>query len=372
MGLTVNIALNLYSIVILLILYLHAHKKAGIRSLKNRLFIHVLWVTALLLVVDIMGRLDGRPDTYYPLLNSVGNFLLYLLNPVLPSIWLLYAHAHLYQNEKMTKRLLLPCGIVFAAHTALLIISQFTGWIYSIDAQNIYHRGPLFMVSVSTVVGFLLSSVVMLVKNRRWIERKQLNSLLFFAAPSFAFTLLQYIFPGISFVLNGVVLSTLIVFLNIQNRSLVTDYLTGVYNRKGFDMLLMEKIKASTLSRTFSAILLDFDHFKAINDTYGHGMGDKALQKSVELLKDCVRSTDFIARFGGDEFAILLDTSDRRELEAVVRRINAATEEFNKHGGQHFSIGFSAGYAVYDASAQAGPEAFLKQLDQMMYQMKQG
>lgn len=372
MGLTGNIILNLYSFIILVILYTQTRKKASIYLLQDKLFTQILWLTGLLLFLDILGRMDGSPDTIYPVLNRIGNFLIFFLNPVLPALWFMYVHEQLYQNKKKTKRLLLPCGIIFAVHTVLLTISQYTGWFYSIDAQNVYYRGPLFFLSVCFVAGFLVASVILLVKNRQWLEKNQYHSLLFMAVPPFLATVLHTLFYGISIVLNGVVLSLLIIYLNVQNRSLITDYLTGVYNRKGFDMLLREKIRASAGGKSFSAILLDLDHFKGINDTFGHDTGDKALQKAVELLKECVRATDFIARFGGDEFVLLLNTSVRQELEAVVKRINAAVARFNKNGNHPFTISLSVGYAVYDAKAQQSAEDFLKLLDKMMYQMKQG
>ncbi len=372
MGLVGNIVINLYSMAILLVLYMQTRKKTGRNTLQDKLFHWILQITALMLLMDTLGRFDGRPDTIYPLLNHTGNFLVFLFNPILPAMWLMYVHAQANQENKKTKRLLLPCGILCGIHALLLIASQYTGWFYFIDASNVYHRGPLYLLSVSFMVVFLLSAVAVIVRNRRNMEKKRYRSLLFFAVPPFLAAVLHSLVYGISIVLSGVVLSVLIVFLNIQNRNLLTDYLTGVYNRKGFDMHLKEKIRLSAAGRAFSAILLDFDHFKSINDTFGHDMGDKALQKSAELLRGCIRSADFIARFGGDEFVLLLDTADRKELESVVQRINSAIEKFNRDGGHSYAIGFSVGYAVYDAARQPTAEDFVKLLDQMMYQMKHG
>ncbi len=372
MGLAGNITINVYSIAILLILYVQSRKKASRNMLPDRMFIWILRTTALLLLLDTLGRLDGRPDTIYPLLNQTGNFFLFLLSPVPTAIWVLYMHAQVHQEEKINKRLLISCLIVLALHTLLVIGSQFTGWLYTIDAQNVYHRGPLYLVSPLITLFYLLSAVVMIVLNRKRIEKSHYLSLLLFPVPPFIAMLLHISIYGISIVLDGVVLSILIVFVNVQSKNIITDYLTGAYNREGLDMHLKEKIRASAAGRAFSAILLDFDHFKAINDTYGHDMGDKALQTSVDLIRDCIRSTDLVARFGGDEFAILLDTADKHELESVVKRISSAIENYNKSGSQPFTISFSVGYAVYDAAAQPAAEDFLKLLDQMMYQMKQG
>ena len=372
MGLVGNITINVYSFAILLVLLMQGRKKASRNMLPDRLFIWILQVTALLLVLDTLGRFDGRPDTIYPLLNHAGNFFVFLLSPVPTALWIIYVCAQVRQEKKIIRRLMIPCLVLLAVHTLLVIGTQFTGWFYTIDAQNIYRRGPLYVVSPLITLLYMLAALVMIVRNRERIEKSHYLSLLLFPVPPFLAMLLHISTYGISIVLDGVVLSILIVFVNVQNKSRITDYLTGAYNREGLDLHLKQKIRTSTAGRAFSAILLDFDHFKHINDTYGHDMGDRALQISVKLLRECIGSTDLIARFGGDEFAILLDTADKHELEAVVKRINHAIEKFDMGGSQPFTIGFSIGYAVYDASTQSTAEDFLKLLDQMMYQMKQG
>ena len=121
--------------------------------------------------------------------------------------------------------------------------------------------------------------------------------------------LFQTLIYGVPFVLNSIVL-LLVVFLNIQNHILYTDYLTGVNNRKRLDAYLNEKVSLSAREKGFSAILIDIDNFKHINDTYGHNMGDEALESTANLLKTCLRTGDF-ARYGGDEFCVVLDVSDR-------------------------------------------------------------
>jgi diguanylate cyclase (GGDEF)-like protein len=171
--------------------------------------------------------------------------------------------------------------------------------------------------------------------------------------------------------LNGVVLSLLIVFLNIQNQSLYTDFLTEVNNRKKLEMYMKEKISASTEDKTFSAILIDMDNFKYINDTFGHNVGDTALQIFAKLLNSCLRPNDFISRFGGDEFCIVLDISDITGLNEIINRINKRIIEYNESGVQPYKLGFSIGYAVYDYHSHMNVNDFQKQVDMLMYENKQ-
>jgi diguanylate cyclase (GGDEF)-like protein len=99
-------------------------------------------------------------------------------------------------------------------------------------------------------------------------------------------------------------------------------------------------------------------------------MGDNALKAVSKMLALCVRSNDFIARFGGDEFCIVTDISNSKDLESAIGRINHCTEEFNQSNTLPFNIGFSIGSAVYECSSLLTSEEFLKQVDMLMYENK--
>lgn len=251
-----------------------------------------------------------------------------------------------------------------------LILSQFFGWYYTIGADNIYRRGPLFWLPV--FVSFILAAAAfaLVIANRKKTEKKHFVSLLLFPVPPLVCIVLQIIYYGTSLILNGVALSILIVFVTIQNQHINTDYLTGAYNRKGLETYIRQKINASTENKTFAAMLLDLDNFKSINDSFGHNTGDHVLATSTGLLKSCLRSEDFIARFGGDEFYIILNISQPDELEAVACRIRDCFISHNESGAEPYRISFSMGYAVYDFHSHLSTEEFHAQLDRLMYANK--
>lgn len=371
MGLVNNSVLNIFSIVLLIIIFTHSSKQDKEGSLQSRLYILMLLFTILLLVLDILSRFDGKPDTVYPIINHIGNFLVFLFSPVLPSIWLLYLHEQVYPGKGKMRRLFYPLLAIHAANIVFLILSQFFGWFYYIDSDNIYHRGPFFYFLSLLTFALIFVSFVILVANRKKIEKRHYFSLVFFAVPPTVGIILQMVFYGMSLMLNSTVLSLLIVFLNVQNHSIYTDYLTGAYNRKKLESIMNEKINASSEHKTFSAIMIDLDNFKAINDTFGHETGDNALQISAKLFNSCLRSNDYIVRYGGDEFCIVLDISDQNELEHIVRRINNSVKHYNEFSEQPFDLSFSMGYAVYDYSSGMKSEEFQKQIDLLMYENKQ-
>ena len=371
MNLTLNAIINSYSIVLLIVIYIYSLKKGEKLTYQYQLYIVLVQLTILILFFDIFGRFDGNVGTIYPFLNSIGNFLIFLLQPILPSIWLMYVfNQAYYDNKERIRRLYVPLFIINFFNAAMVIISQFIGWYYSIDANNTYHRGPLYSLSSIISIFLLLTATVFIFVNRKKFDKKYYFSLIFFAVPPLTGIILQVFIYGISFALCGTVLSLLIVLLNIQNQSIYTDYLTGIGNRSKLEAVLENKISSSSKDKTFALIMLDVDNFKYINDTFGHDMGDHALKEFSELLKKCVRSKDYLTRFGGDEFCLILDISDPKILEKAVERINQNVNSFNETKALPYHLSLSMGYAIYDYQLQFNAEKFLKQVDTLMYQNK--
>ncbi|GAB7080448.1 GGDEF domain-containing protein [Megalodesulfovibrio paquesii] len=153
------------------------------------------------------------------------------------------------------------------------------------------------------------------------------------------------------------------------------DGLTMIHNRKHFDLRLREELtRHERYGHALSLLMLDVDHFKKINDSFGHQAGDLVLAELGSLLKEVVRSTDYPARFGGEEFAILLPQTDGAQAwvlaERLRKRIMAMT--FN-HQGQKFRITASMGigtYAAGQAEGNAHPEELLREADQALYDAK--
>lgn len=368
MNIVSNIVVNLYSIAVLTIIYIQNVKNEGKEVLQYKIYMAMLKIAIFMLIMDVFSRFDGRPGTIYPYINHISNFLMFAMNLFIASLWIMYVHDQVIQDEKNTRRLAISLILLNVINIITVIVSQFFGWFYYIDDANIYHRGHLFWVSVLLVIGLIIFAIILVIKNKSRIEKKYYYSLIWFAIPPFAGIILQTFFYGISIMLNCFTLSMLIVFVNVQNHSMYTDYLTGIYNRKKLDLYLREKINTSLENKTFSAIMLDLNDFKSINDLYGHDIGDKALKICVKLLNSCLEEGDFIARFGGDEFCIILNTYNESMLEDIVSRIKECFHRYNKSGKHPYNLEVSIGYAIYDTSMKM--EDFQKMLDIFMYQNK--
>lgn len=152
----------------------------------------------------------------------------------------------------------------------------------------------------------------------------------------------------------------------------VTDALTGLFNRRYLVRALeAEFIRAIRYKRNFSVLLFDIDYFKLINDRYGHSCGDAVLIKLASLIRACLRSSDMVARYGGDEIAILLPETEKCKATEVAEKLRKLIEEtsFEWHR-EAFSITCSIGIASAPDDRIADWNDLLDKADQALYKGK--
>jgi diguanylate cyclase (GGDEF)-like protein len=153
------------------------------------------------------------------------------------------------------------------------------------------------------------------------------------------------------------------------------DGLTGLYNHRSFYQLLEEEVaRARRYDHPFALLMLDIDHFKQVNDTYGHPAGDAVLRGLSNRLTEQVRIIDRVCRYGGEEIAILLPEMNEEAATATAERLRnavAATPFPSDNGGPRVSITVSIGVAVFPQDG-ASIEALATAADQGMYDAKQG
>ncbi|MBA4363285.1 MAG: GGDEF domain-containing protein, partial [Pseudomonas sp.] len=147
------------------------------------------------------------------------------------------------------------------------------------------------------------------------------------------------------------------------------DALTGVYNRRRFDEKLNEcNLLFQRTGRPFALLFIDADHFKQINDTHGHAIGDEVLHQLARLIQGNTRATDFVARYGGEEFAVLLPEVEEPESpEVVAEKIRAAIAAAIFSTAGHVTVSIGIGLAEISDS---NTTALIKRADQQLYQAK--
>lgn len=151
----------------------------------------------------------------------------------------------------------------------------------------------------------------------------------------------------------------------------ITDSLTGIYNRRFLEEKLShELIRAKAYNRYLSIIMADIDHFKRINDTYGHKVGDEVLKALALILKANIRGDDTVARYGGEEFVILLSGASKYDAYRIAERIRVEVEETSfEEIGVPEKITVSFGISCFPEDGE-DPIELLKKADQALYQAK--
>jgi diguanylate cyclase (GGDEF)-like protein len=188
---------------------------------------------------------------------------------------------------------------------------------------------------------------------------------------------------GSGSVLTALVMQTAAVYAQLaktaerlRNESL-TDMLTGLVNRRGFDTHLAQALAdGARRARGVALLMIDIDSFKAYNDTYGHPAGDRALRLVADVLrKHANRTRDVAARFGGEELAMIMPETTLSGAAAVARKLRAAVEALaipQGNGAWHRVVTVSIGVCAVAIAREVTPAAMLAEADRALYAAKQG
>lgn len=157
-----------------------------------------------------------------------------------------------------------------------------------------------------------------------------------------------------------------------KEQGALVDELTGLYNRRYFnDAIAREVERYKRFGQRFSLIMLDVDHFKRFNDTYGHTAGDDALKVVAEVLKATARTFDHVVRYGGEEFALILPHTDSEQAYAAAERMRLAISGRPvQAGGVDIAIAASLGTATFPEDAINARE-LVNRADEALYEAKQ-
>lgn len=152
-----------------------------------------------------------------------------------------------------------------------------------------------------------------------------------------------------------------------MNEIIFLDGLTGLYNRMYLEFL--QKQAYQKKNARVSGIMIDLNGFKQINDTYGHSEGDAALILAADLLRKSFSEYGVITRYAGDEFVVMLNTTDEQLVQRLIKRAKQNFEEANKLRRTPYALSASMGYSTSDLSVETVSD-FMNRMDHQMYQDK--
>ncbi len=149
------------------------------------------------------------------------------------------------------------------------------------------------------------------------------------------------------------------------------DILTGCYNRR-YGMSMLDKIynKAQTTEKPFSILFFDINNLKTVNDKMGHDFGDDLIRSFAEITRNAIREDEVFARYGGDEFVLILPDCTLKIAKNIENRIVKGIDDFNKTAGKKFEVNVSIGAIEYNKDCKMTPDELISKADEIMYENK--
>ena len=200
-----------------------------------------------------------------------------------------------------------------------------------------------------------------------YFERRTYLMLVLFTIPIILSFVLDIWNDDLPFTEIGFTASILIMMMNLQSQTITLDPLTQITNRSQFERIIGSRMGSEESAGNLYFGIMDMDHFKSINDTFGHSEGDKALIDVADILKRaCGNTGAIVARFAGDEFVIMYE-GDRKVLDGVCDRIHGYCDEANRERPYH--LGVSIGIVRYDGGVSF--RELFEMADSEMFRVKQ-
>lgn len=351
-------------------------KKKFTIMFADRLFLSILWTAMGLFISDGAWILiDGLDFIGAKAINNFLNLIYFTLTGTIGLLWLIYTDYKINQDEDRLKRRLKWYTIPAAVLLVSILSSPWTGWIFSLNRNNSYHGGRYHAMQMLIAYAYLLWAAILALIAAKKTEKRYLRSEYLTLASFIILPLIGGIVQGKRYgfplIWVGMAISILIVFVNTQNQQITKDGLTGINNRRYLNCYLDTRLNNKRRKKKLFFILMDIDSFKEINDTYGHIEGDAAIIRIAGILKEvCCGSNDFLARYGGDEFAIVCERDDCQEVENLIHEIVSIVTFANEAGDMEYDVWLSIGYAEYGESGIANQDQLISMADKRLYTIK--
>jgi len=335
----VQFQLNVYAFLMLMVIYATIVIRSKISSLRRSFLIHLLMLTAISVILEpLTWILDRRsyPGAYF--FEYFTNFLLYLIAPMIISMFLNYIdYAIFHKTSRLKKRLyyLHPTILTFI----ILIINIFYPIYFYVNSDNTFISGGFdYMHHVIVLLSYFY--VIYFSYKYRKLTPKYENIIFaaFFIFPMIG-AFLSIMNNHLYFAWTSIAFGIFVVYIFIESSDGEVDFLTRLYNRNSFETYIKDKIDNQS---EFKVLSIDFDHFKAINDTYGHLKGDQILYEFGQCLVESIAPSKMAARLGGDEFICVIEhpCTEEEIISRIKMNISLIKDEVARK--LEFSYGFQS------------------------------
>jgi diguanylate cyclase (GGDEF)-like protein len=335
---------------------------------QRKIFLFILGAAFMAVTTDFAGNLlsgiGGTTVTValYAVLTSF--FLFQNLTYYLAFMFIDYfAHKNILRSRKILKFILLFLGL----YTVSTLINLPLHYYFHISMDNRYTPGRLYVLRLAVSYLPILLAVSDMIFSIKIFRKAEVYSLVFFALLTGSGAALDIVIRIGSLTWPCFAAGLLYIYFFIVQSDSKIDSLTGTGNRYSFNEFT-DKLSRLSVKQSWVIMMIDMDHFKEINDKYGHLEGDKALRDMADIIKSTIRHSDFTARYGGDEF--VLAVREDNDIEKLLARLREAIARRNRKQTKPYRIEMSYGYDIYTTGIGQSMDEFLKHIDTLMYRDK--
>ena len=366
---------NSFCILILVILLVCHYQNLDFRP-SARIFRTLLISMIFYAVIDMVcGLQENRVFTPANWIVGLLNVLFFYASAAVSYLGFLYAEYELEAKWLQSPKKQLLCAIPMLVLLVTIPMSLWGKYYFYIDAQGRYTKGQLYPLLLVLCYGHLvvigLRAIVGLLRKDSYARRAEYVSIASFVVLPIGAGIVQAYHTGVSIICLAATVAAVQIFVNLQQARITIDPLTQINNRTKLIQYLDKCVshQRSGTDRTLTLCLIDINDFKSINDRFGHLEGDAALVLLAEALKEVGdHFKGLIARYGGDEFFIVLEAKDAQEVSAFRRELLDTLARYNARAAKPYNVEISLGFADYDPNLSI-PE-LIEKADQALYQNK--
>ena len=308
--------------------------------------------------------LAGSSNIVIKVLVFLSGSGLFLGNVMIGYLWAKFIMVHMnIPFSDIRRNIYRTIGLI---SIVLLVINIFYPLVFSVSDGR-YQRGFAYIIFLIFAAFYILDSLYLYVKRVKKNGSLKLFPVHIFLIPVILGVVIQAFFVEIAITWTSIAISVAGIMTALKNEIIFTDCLTGLYNRVYLEFL--HKRACNKKDCWVSGIMIDLNGFKQINDNYGHAEGDLALCIVADLLRKSFSEYGVVTRYAGDEFVIMLNTTDDQLIQKIIKsaKKNFVTE--NEKSDKPYQLSASMGYAITNLSNETIDD-FMNRIDEQMYQDK--
>ena len=354
-------------IAILLLILIDYNKDFSGDLFQRKIFFVSVFSTFLAIISDMTYDIfAGVPGQAAHVILYISSFIYYAFQVSAYHATNLFVDYTINQDRTRTKNFSIIIGVVLLLHMIVLTINCWSDFYFFINDNNYFVSGRLYIIRLIFSYSAAVVTLVNVIISRKNIRKGQISLIMFFILLTSFGSSLDLLLPGAKLVWACFCSAILFSYFFIIRSESHIDVLTGLNNRRSCEEYI-RTITTMSKRHTYSFFMIDLDKFKSINDNYGHLQGDYALKDAAQLIRNCLRKQDFVARYGGDEFFVI---TQGNTLDILVTRINSEFVKFNERKLREFNLELSIGCDVYHPDSELTPQEFVAHVDRLMYEKK--